>query len=193
MLVRTIADVPDSVFDPALTEINTINWQEVRDPSRRNSAAFSTSTSIHVRRHRIPNGPLPRSIEEWSVITECEDTPDHVGKYSAVRQLADWMLNEVGGIGIGRIMIVNLAPRGHVPIHIDPLDYFVMYSRFHVPLKTNQLVTFSSGPGTEKEHMPYKKLSQLNNRLPHQLDNDSDENRIHVIVDIALKGGNQIF
>lgn len=193
MLVKHLSQVPTEIFNPALEEIEKINWSDIQDPSRRNNLVFSTSTSIHVRRHRVPNGPLPKSIEEWSMITECEDAPQYQGQFLAVRQLADWMVQEVNGVALGRIMIVNLAPRGRVPIHIDPLDYFAMYSRFHVPFKTTPAVTFSGGPGTVQEHMPLGQLSQLNNRLPHQLDNDSDLNRIHVIVDIALKGGNQIF
>lgn len=193
MLVRHLSQVPAEIFQPALEEIKTIDWSAIQDPSRRNSAAFATSTSIHVRRHRVPDGPLPKSIDEWSMITECEDTPQYQGQFMSVRQLANWMVNEVNGKAMGRIMIVNLAAHGHVPIHIDPLDYFAMYSRFHVPFKTNTAVTFSGGPGTVQEHMPRGQLCQLNNRLLHQLDNDSNENRIHVIVDIALEGGNQIF
>lgn len=193
MLIRTIGPVPDEIFRPALDEINCIDWQSVQDPSRRGNAVFATSTSIHLRRHQVGNRPMPKTIEEWSVIVECEDNPQYKDKFPSVRQLAHWMYQQVNGIALGRIMIVNLAPRGHVPAHIDPLDYFAMYSRFHVPFKTNNNVTFSGGAGTEKEHMPQGHLSQLNNRLLHQLDNDSDENRIHVIVDIALPGGNQIF
>lgn len=193
MLVKTIQEVPDEIFNPALEEINTISWDQIQDPSRSGRAVFATSTSIHVRKHAVGNRPYPRTIEEWSVICECEDNPQYAGKFQAVRNLADWMFGTVSGQALGRIMIVNLAPKGRVPIHIDPLDYFAMYSRFHVPFKTNEKVTFSGGPGTPIEHMPYRTLCQLNNRLPHQLDNDSSENRIHVIVDIAVEGGNQIF
>lgn len=193
MLVKKIQEVPDQVFAPALEEIRAIDWSKIQDPSRSGRAVFATSTSIHVRKHAVGNRPYPRTIEEWSVICECEDNPQYIGQFAAVRKLADWMFATVQGQALGRIMIVNLAPQGHVPIHIDPLDYFAMYSRFHVPFKTNEKVIFSGGPGTEHEHMPYRTLCQLNNRLPHQLDNNSDENRIHVIVDIAVEGGNQIF
>jgi len=193
MLVKIIQEVPDHIFNPALAEINQINWSNIQDPSRSGRSVFATSTSIHVRRHAVGNRPYPKTIEEWSVICECEDNPLLEGKFSAVRNLANWMVDTVSGQALGRIMIVNLAPNGRVPAHIDPLDYFAMYSRFHVPFKTNSKVTFSGGPGKPTEHMPYKHLSQLNNRLMHQLDNNSDENRIHVIVDIALEGGNQIF
>jgi aspartyl/asparaginyl beta-hydroxylase (cupin superfamily) len=113
--------------------------------------------------------------------------------FQAVRTLSQWMFETVSGKTMGRIMIVNLEPRGRVPLHVDPKDYFEMYSRFHVPLKTNPGVVFNGENGTANEHMPLGYLSRLNNRLPHQLDNNSDENRIHLIVDIETEGGNQIF
>lgn len=193
MLIQILNQVPDNIFDPALNEINQIDWSSRSDPTRSKNAAFATSTSIHVRRHKVGDRPYPTTIAEWSVICECEDNPAEVGKFLAIRALADWMLSEVQGIAMGRIMITNLAPNGKVPPHIDPLDYFAMYSRFHVPFKTNKNVVFNGGPGTLDEHMPYKHLCRLNNRLLHQLENRSQENRIHVIVDIAQQGGNQIF
>lgn len=193
MLVKILQEVPDSIFNPALEEISHIHWNTVQDPSRSSRSVFATSTSIHVRRHAVGDRPYPTTIKEWSMICECEDNPDVADKFPAVKELAQWMYDAVGGQALGRIMIVNLEPRGRVPIHIDPYDYFAMYSRFHVPVKTNPDVIFSGGPGTPVEHMPYRHLSQLNNRLMHQLDNNSDENRIHVIVDIAVEGGNQIF
>ena len=194
MLVKTIAQVPDTIFQPALDEINTINWRQVQDPSRANVQAFATSTAVHVRTHRPPVGrPRPTTIEEWSVITECANHPENHAKYPNVVNTAEWIMQQVSGIALGRIMIIELAPRGIVALHIDPLDYFAMYSRFHIAFKTNPGVVFNGGPGTADEHMAYQHLCQLNNRLPHSLVNHSDQSRIHLLVDIAVEGGNQIF
>lgn len=194
MLVKTIAQVPDTVFQPALTEINSIDWQQIKDPSRASAKAFATSTAIHVRVHKPPMGrPKPTTIEEWSVITECANHAQNYDRYPRVVETAKWMMQQVQGIAMGRIMIIELAPRGVVALHIDPLDYFVMYSRFHIPFKTNPEVVFNGGPGTDNEHMAYQHLCQLNNRLPHRLENNSDQSRIHLLVDIAVEGGNQIF
>lgn len=194
MLVKTITQVPDDIFRPALAEINSINWGQIQDPSRGSAKSFATSTAVHVRTHRAPVGrPRPTTIEEWSVITECANHPKNYARFPKVVETANWMMQQVDGIAMGRIMIVELAPRGVVALHIDPLDYFVMYSRFHVPFKTNENVLFNGGPDTANEHMAYQHLCQLNNRLPHSLVNNSDQSRIHVIVDIALENGNQIF
>lgn len=194
MLVKTISPVPDTIFQPALNEINTIDWQTIKDPSRGSAKTFATSTAIHIRTHKPPRGvPKPKTIEEWSVITDCANHPVNYDKYANVVNAANWMMQQVDGIAMGRIMIIELAPHGVVALHTDPLDYFVMYSRFHIPFKTNENVLFNGGPDTPNEHMAYQHLCQLNNRLPHRLENNSDESRIHLLVDIAVEGGNQIF
>lgn len=194
MLVRTINQVPDEIFLPALNKINTIDWQQVKDPSRSSSDAFSTSTAIHLRTHLPPaNKPRPQTVEEWSVITECVNHKVNYDQYSEIIPVAKWMMTQVQGIAMGRIMLIELAPRGVVKLHVDPLDYFVMYSRFHIPFKTNPGVVFNGGPETPDEHMPQQHLCQLNNRLPHRLENNSDQSRIHLLVDIAVEGGNEIF
>jgi hypothetical protein len=89
-------------------------------------------------------------------------------------------------------MIVRLEAGGSVGLHVDPLDYFDVYARYHVPVKTTEQVVFSGGDKVY-EHMPYKMLSRLNNRKPHMLDNNGSDYRIHLIVDVEIEGGNNIF
>lgn len=194
MLVKVIKPVPKEIFDSAAAQIQSIDWSSVFDPIREKNAVFATSRSIPMRRPKLDfSKPIPKTVAEWSMITECENHPTNYNKYTHVARLCEWIMKEVEGIALGRIQIVNLAPRGTVSLHVDPLDYFEKYSRFHVPIKTNANVVFNSGPNTVNEHMPQGTLCRLNNRLPHQLENNSDEIRIHVIADIECKDGNQIF
>jgi hypothetical protein len=193
MLVKIIDQVPDIIFNLAQEEILNIDWSKIDDSVRRRRAEFATSSSIHLR---IPAPTLTegkQSVNQKSTVCDCKDNLLWQNMFQAVRTLSQWMFETVSGKTMGRIMIVNLEPRGRVPLHVDPKDYFEMYSRFHVPLKTNPGVVFNGENGTANEHMPLGYLSRLNNRLPHQLDNNSDENRIHLIVDIETEGGNQIF
>lgn len=193
MLTKIITVVPDDLFLAAETEINAIDFSTVRD-ARSNSAVFNTSTAVHLRVHKPPKDkPLPKTINEWSMITECVDHPANYNKYPAVVKLCWWVFNQVNGVEMGRIMIVNLAAGGHVDPHIDPLDYFEQHSRYHIPFKTNKNVVFNDGSGSADEHMPYKTLCRLNNRLVHALYNRSDQNRIHLLVDIKQPSGNEIF
>lgn len=193
MLVQILDTIPKDLLDSVTSEIATIDWDNRPQDPRAKYSVFQHSQTIHLRTHKKPDDFTPTTINEWSRILECVDNPTMKDKFPAVKQLAQWVYERVGGIQMGRIMIINLVARGKVAIHIDPLDYFEKHSRYHVPIKTNPNVTFSGEPGTPLEHMPQGHLCRLNNRLLHRLDNDSDENRIHVLIDIETPDGNQIF
>lgn len=193
MLVKILQEVPDDLFIAAKKEIDNIDFTTVVD-ARSKASVFKTSTSIHLRIHKPPeNGPMPKTIDEWSVITECINHPKNFEKYPEVIKLCKWVYETVGGIEMGRIMIVQLLAGGEVGPHIDPLDYFEQFSRFHVPFKTNTSVVFNNGAGSKDEHMPFKTLCRLNNRLTHALYNKSAEDRIHLLIDIKQPSGNEIF
>jgi hypothetical protein len=193
MLVQVIKKVPDELFEKALFDATKIKWETRPVDHRQSYDVFRDSSTVHLRTHKHPSDWEPKTIEEWSTITECVDNPKFDEKFKKTRNIVNWVYEQVGGISLGRVMIINLAPRGKVALHVDPLDYFEKHSRYHIPLVTNEGVTFSGGPETQKEHMPLGYLCRLNNRLPHQLDNDSDLNRIHLLVDIETPDGNQIF
>lgn len=199
MLTKIIKEVPDDLFSRAWTEISAIDFSEIKDKRGERAeklvpGVFSTSITIQLRVHKPPiNKPLPKTIPEWSLITECIDHPLNSKKYPEVMNISRWIFNEVNGVELGRIMIINLSAGGIVAPHIDPADYFEQFSRYHIPFKTNPAVVFNNGSGSPDEHMPIKTLCRLNNRLTHALYNKSNENRIHLIVDVKEIGGNQIF
>jgi hypothetical protein len=135
---------------------------------------------------------MPTTIEEFSSIVECVDNKGAVERFPAHYTAAKWIMSTVQGIKLGRIMIVHLEPKGTIGMHVDPGEYFERHSRYHIPLKTNSGVQFIDKDNI-KEHMPYMTLCRLNNLSPHSLINDSDEDRIHLIVDVETPGGNSIF
>jgi hypothetical protein len=194
MLVQIIKEVPDEIFNPANEEIKAIDWDKIVDHSRSSSPVFSTSNSIQLRITQLPVGaPVPKNFDELSMIVDTMDHPENYSKFPKVVKLAQWMKEQVNGVKIGRIMIVSLAARGNILAHIDPLTYFEVHARYHIPFKTNKEVVFHEGSGLNTEHMPYKFLCRLNNKALHAVDNNSDEPRIHLIVDIEIEGGNKIF
>jgi len=196
MLVQVLQTVPDSIFNPVIEEISTIKWDDVVDPYRRHEAFYS-SKSIHIRQLNlsllVDTISSNEDVEHVSTILDCEYHPINRFIFGRSLNMANWIYQQVGGVRLGRIMLVRLEARGEIGLHVDPNNYFEVYSRYHVPLKTNPNVLFSSGSGTPTEHMPQQHLCRLNNRLPHMLVNNSDEIRIHLIADIAVDGGNQIF
>lgn len=75
-------------------------------------------------------------------------------------------------------MIVNLEPYGIVGDHAYDGPYFDQHARFHVPIKTTPGMTFKG------EHMPIGHLCCLNNSGVHGGINNSEIERIHLIVDV---------
>jgi hypothetical protein len=191
MIVQIIKEVPDDIFNRCVDEVHEIDWNNIRD--HRKQGVFETSTSIHLRSHNTNDyEEKPDSIETFSKITECKSNFDLIFKFLGNYNAAKWIKEEVNGIQIGRIMIVHLAPGGEIKIHKDPGLYFEKYSRYHIPLLTNEQVQFFNENGS-RAHMPYKTLCRLNNLGFHGLINDSNEGRVHLIVDIEVDGGNSLF
>jgi hypothetical protein len=200
MLIKTLFKIPDDVFNPAAEEIATIDWENFNiDSVRGKRPEFKNCLTIPIRGVRGVNlaGNNARSHEENLTITECYNKPKFIAKYHSTFTLAEWISKELGGLVLGKIMIVNLLPHGKIPIHCDsmsPGDYSTVYSRFHIPFKTNEKVLFYGDDSYDfPEHVPYGTLSQLNNMAQHRVENHSEEGRVHVIIDIALPDGNYIF
>jgi hypothetical protein len=191
MIVQVIKEVPDDIFKNCLDELSKINWDNVID--ERKQGVFVSSTAIHIR---SPNTSSylekPNSIESYSKIVNCITNVGIMKQFFAHYYAAQWIKKQVGGISFGRIMIVQLKPNSKVELHVDPGVYFEKYSRYHIPFKTNKCVQFFNKENN-KEHMPLKTLCRLNNLDYHGLINESNDDRIHLIVDVEVAGGNTVF
>lgn len=84
-----------------------------------------------------------------------------------------------------RAEFVSLNPKSRIRAHKDRSDVLYVSRRFHIPIKTNDLVIFTS----DKESRILKTgiLYELNNTKYHSVKNNSNENRIHLIVDVLPK------
>lgn len=189
MLIKLISKVPEDLFKNAKREIDAIEWNSIIDERSSRSIAFSSSKSVQIRIHKQPTSPL-NDIHKWGEIVETVNHPKNYKNFSSTIILSNWVKEKVNGIHIGRVFITNLSANSIIHPHIDFGRYFEVHSRFHIPIKTNSLVNFSSGPNEPLEHMPKKWLCRLNNSSTHYLENKSNENRIHLIVDVKLSQEN---
>lgn len=191
MIVQVIKEVPDNIFNKCLDELLTIKWELVVD--ERKVGVFATSTAIHIRSpNTLKSHQTTDSIYLHTEIIDCVDNKRIVQRFPAHYRAVEWIKEQVNGISIGRIMIVRLDPNGAIGLHADPGIYFKKYSRYHIPFKTNKHIQFFD-KHNNKEHMPIKTLCRLNNLDYHGLLNESNEDRIHLIVDIEVAGGNTVF
>lgn len=95
------------------------------------------------------------------------------------------------GCDLERVRILKLS-KGNIYRHCDIQDKEAgtangMISRFHIPLVTNDRVTFHSWNCRGEEEtlqMRERDLYYLDHRKPHAVTNESDEERLHLVIDV---------
>lgn len=92
------------------------------------------------------------------------------------------LMHYVGGERLGRVMINKIAPGGCIFPHADTPAHADYYSRFHVVLESHPGVSFRCGD--ETIYMGAGEAWWFNNKLEHEVINNSAGDRIHMIVDI---------
>lgn len=127
-------------------------------------------------------GPdAPEFTEEvWFNTLESSDT-GAVPHLPAVSQLVKAACDRLKVQELGRVMLVELAPGGHIDRHVDEGAYAAYYSRFHLALQSDPGNLFING--AEQIHMQPGELWQFNPHAEHEVFNRSDRPRIHLIID----------
>lgn len=104
--------------------------------------------------------------------------------YSALPEARPLVMNlftAVGGERLGRVMVNRIAPGGRIFPHADTPAHAEYYSRFHVVLQSAEGVKFRAG-----DEMTYWETGSafwFNNKLEHEIVNESSVDRIHLIMD----------
>ncbi|RQZ57421.1 aspartyl/asparaginyl beta-hydroxylase domain-containing protein [Burkholderia cepacia] len=112
----------------------------------------------------------------------CEDTEAYRVLHVA-RPLVFAVMARVQGVMLGRVLITRLAPGKRIHPHSDVLGrYANTYNRFHIPLQSAPGCVFRAGD--EHVYMRPGEVWDFNAHAEHEVINNSDEDRIHLIVDI---------
>lgn len=82
---------------------------------------------------------------------------------------------------VSRSRIMIIEGRQSLPMHTDINYHWFKRVRIHIPLQTNPDVIFTSHD--EQAHLPAGEAWLLDTWHSHQVVNDSDETRIHLVVD----------
>lgn len=86
---------------------------------------------------------------------------------------------------IGRVMVNKLEPGGQVFRHADTPEHANYWSRFHIVLHALPGVDFYCGD--EMVNMVSNEIWYFDNRLEHEVINNSKEPRIHMVVDLKVE------
>jgi hypothetical protein len=92
------------------------------------------------------------------------------------------LMHYVGGERLGRVMINKIAPGGKITPHADTPAHANYYTRFHIVLQSSPGVVFKCDD--EQVYMGAGECWWFNNKLVHEVINNSADDRIHMIVDI---------
>ena len=128
-------------------------------------------------------------VEDLTFVEERERSPvAYVGRPTAVARrlptalgFVEHLAHQLHGLP-GRAVLVRLCPGGTVYEHVDAGLYYELRHRYHLVLQSVAGSRLRSGD--EEVRMQEGELWWFENRQPHEAFNDSDEDRIHLIVDM---------
>lgn len=81
-----------------------------------------------------------------------------------------------------RSEIINMSPNSSIRTHKDRGDLLYLSRRFHIPIITNPMCTFTVDG--KVFYLEEGNVYELNNRRYHSVQNSSNKNRIHLIIDV---------
>ncbi len=98
------------------------------------------------------------------------------------RPLVFGLMSLVNGERLGRVIINKLRPGGRILVHCDSLAHATYWDRFHIVLQSFPGVVFNCGG--ESIRMEQGEVWWFDNSETHEVVNNSNDDRIHLIVDI---------
>lgn len=152
---------------------------------------FSEEWFLDISRQNRPNTPhkqtntyyIYTSSIHWKY--EQQFVTNKVCKDEKIIQLVEPIVKDLERIhnGVrGNVLLIKLKAREDVDMHEDTGDYLMMSRRNHVPIITTGDVIF--GVGSERINMQAGECWEINNYRFHWVDNNSDTDRVHLLVDI---------
>ena len=143
--------------------------QNARYPERRNPHLYTHTFTI--QNHSI----------DWNFGDKIESEIKHAGLLSDVSEIVKDLELMCEGVS-GRILLIKLSANKDVSEHTDKGDYLSTVRRFHIPIITNDLVYYTVNG--EKINMKQGECWEINNLKSHSVLNNSNIDRVHLLVDI---------
>jgi hypothetical protein len=151
-------------------EWNIYDFRQNRKYSERRNPHLYTNTFV-IQYHSF----------DWNfgdkIISEVKD-PAMLDVVSKIVNDLELMCNGVSG----RVLLIRLLANRDVSEHTDKGEYLSAVRRFHIPIITNELVSYTVNG--ETINMKEGECWEINNQKPHSVLNDSDIDRVHLLIDI---------
>lgn len=173
--------IKDIDVDGLLDEIKAEDWKEITARQDTPGTSHSETETIFLRCCK------GHDLESVFNDTDAVDYP-WLDRHPEFKQILREIFHAVDGVELGRALLVKLKEGGRVDKHIDEGAYSDYYQRFHLCLSSADNVFFMVDQSSENHYesviMKPGELWWFDHKKPHCVDNLSDVDRIHLIVDV---------
>lgn len=172
-----IGDIPFSL-NKLIEEVSNFDEEWKLDTSRQDKLATHKDTEMFQLRFmdywwEVGQGNLSKNINNLKN-DESQNIMNSLYKH----------LEDLYDAKVVRCEIVKMHKHSSIPTHIDSGEFLYLGRRIHVPLVTNKDITFTVL--NHSLNMQVGKWYDINNSLPHSVDNPTDTERIHIIIDLIF-------
>jgi hypothetical protein len=169
---------------PYLAEIaaNSELWDE--DTSRQEKIVTQRETRTITLRSHAAQASLDSRVRRAKPIGYRGQPSEMSSRLPLISTYVDQLVLGMNGV-IGRAVMTNLRPHGTIFPHTDDGVYWLLRDRYHLVLKSVAGSHFKAGG--EEVRMQAGQLWWFDPTVRHEAFNDSDEERIHVIVDVMSR------
>lgn len=185
MIIAKTVDVKDSGLN--LRVIDKIDISEIKDLVNslteeqwleNTSRQTSFSNHSHTRTYFVVDYSLG-----WEVNSPYEANFVRLGSplWKSIEPIVSFLEKYHDG-KVGRVIIPKLLAGGIIDGHKDGGDYLESVRRHHIPIITNDEVSFAVGG--EIVNMQEGEIWEINNNFVHEVENLSLEDRVHLLIDI---------
>lgn len=155
-------------------------WNTNRVRTSHYNSAHSEASDIILRFNNTENKEYLEVLNDLEAI----DYPAF-DKLPQVRPLIFDLMRFVEGNRLGRVVITKLVPGAKIKPHCDEGLSSEYYDRYHITLQNEEDSIFRAGD--ESVYMTPGDIYLFNNRVEHEVTNNSGEDRISLIIDIRSK------
>jgi hypothetical protein len=175
---------------PFLTEIAANYELWWADTSRQEKIVTQRETQAITLRSHADQASLDSRVRRAKPIAYLGKPSPMSTRFPVASAFVDQLVQSMNGV-MGRAVMANLRPHGTVYPHTDDGLYWLLRDRYHLVLKS--VAGSPLRAGGEEVRMQPGELWWFDPTVPHEAFNDSEEDRIHIIVDVMSRQSMKTF
>jgi hypothetical protein len=166
-------------IDNIISEVLSYHSEWLLDQTRQKTYQTHKDTSFF---------QLKKMSYNWTVNSKGESYTVNNLKNKKAQEELEYIYNFLESLFNGKIIraeLITMNSNSRIRTHRDRGDILFLARRIHIPIKTNKNVIFKVNE--DSLNMKASNIYEINNFKYHSVINNSEENRIHLIIDVLPK------